>query len=133
MTLHTDRRQFLQTAGGGAGAIALSTLLAGEARSASPRPEPRAKRVLWLFMHGGPSHVDLFDPKPDLRRLAGKPVPESFGPVMTRRNVASNPLLGPIKPFRPVDNPAWRSATSYRTSPSAPTSCSCSAACTAIA
>jgi hypothetical protein len=61
--------------------------------------QPRAKRVLWLFMHGGPSHVDLFDPKPDLAKLAGQPLPESFGEVMTRRKVAENPLLGPIKPF----------------------------------
>jgi hypothetical protein len=52
-------------------------------------------------MHGGPSHVDLFDPKPELARLAGSPLPESFGPVMTRRQVARNPLLGPVKPFRP--------------------------------
>jgi len=59
------------------------------------------KRVIWLFMHGGPSHVDLFDPKPDLIKFAGKPLPESFGEVMTRRKVAKNPLLAPIKPFRP--------------------------------
>jgi hypothetical protein len=52
-------------------------------------------------MHGGPSHVDLFDPKPDLVKYAGQPLPESFGMVMTRRKVAENPLLGPIKPFRP--------------------------------
>jgi hypothetical protein len=51
-------------------------------------------------MHGGPSQVDLFDPKPDLERLSGAPLPESFGQVMTRRDVAKNPLLGPIKPFR---------------------------------
>lgn len=63
--------------------------------------EPRAKRIIWLFMHGGPSHVDLFDPKPELTRFSGKPLPESFGRVMTRRDVAKNPLLAPIKPFRP--------------------------------
>ncbi len=51
-------------------------------------------------MHGGPSHVDLFDPKPELSRLAGQPMPESFGEVMTRRKVAQNPLLPSIKPFR---------------------------------
>ena len=62
---------------------------------------PRAKRVIWLFMHGGPSQVDLFDPKPELTKFAGQPLPESFGQVMTRRDVAKNPLLGPIKPFRP--------------------------------
>ena len=39
---------------------------------------PRAKRVIWLFMHGGPSHVDLFDPKPALTKYAGKPLASSF-------------------------------------------------------
>jgi hypothetical protein len=52
-------------------------------------------------MHGGPSHVDLFDPKPDLVRLGGQPLPDSFGPVMTRRKVAQNPLLPPVRPLRP--------------------------------
>ena len=51
-------------------------------------------------MHGGPSQVDLFDPKPELVRYAGKPLPESFGAVMTRRDVARNTLMGPVKPFR---------------------------------
>ena len=62
---------------------------------------PRAKRVIWLFMHGGPSHVDLFDPKPALTKYSGKPVPASFGEVMTRRDVAKNPLLAPVRRFRP--------------------------------
>src|SRR3954464_12435939 len=52
-------------------------------------------------MQGGRSHVDLFDPKPDLIKLAGKPLPESFGMVETRRKVAENPLLGPVAPLRP--------------------------------
>lgn len=76
---------------------------AAPASDLAPKPphfKPKAKRVIWLFMHGGPSHVDLFDPKPDLRKFAGKPLPESFGAVMTRRAVAKNPLLGPIKPFQ---------------------------------
>ena len=111
-----SRRDFLLRAGGGLGAIALASLLepgnlptagANEAPAVDPlaprRPhfEPRAKRVIWLFMHGGPSHVDLFDPKPELIRYAGQPLPESFGPVMTRRKVGQNPLLGPVRPFRP--------------------------------
>lgn len=77
----------------------------GTATTGHPPPgphfAPRAKRVIYLFMHGGPSQVDLFDPKPDLIRYSGKPLPAKFGEVMTRRNVAHNPLLGPIKPFRP--------------------------------
>lgn len=86
--------------------LALASLLSGERKSfaaTADRPHfaPRVKRVIWLFMHGGPSHVDLFDPKPDLARLAGKPLPESFGGVMTRRKVAENPLLPPVAPLRP--------------------------------
>jgi hypothetical protein len=56
--------------------------------------------VIFLFMSGGPSHVDLFDPKPELLRLAGQPIPESFGTFKTRRNVAKNKLLPPLRPFR---------------------------------
>jgi hypothetical protein len=111
----TDRRQFLRHAGGGLGIVALASLLdrdgllraanlGASARPLAPRQphfEPRAKRVIYLFMHGGPSHVDLFDPKPDLVCYAGEPLPESVGPVMTRRKVAHNPLLPPVKPFRP--------------------------------
>ena len=66
-----------------------------------PHFEPKVKRIIYLFMHGGPSHVDLFDPKPDLIKYAGHPLPESFGSVMTRRKVAQNPLLPPVMPFRP--------------------------------
>jgi hypothetical protein len=51
-------------------------------------------------MSGGPSHLELFDPKPDLQRLHGQPLPDSFGPVATRRNVARNRLLGTRRSFR---------------------------------
>ena len=107
-----SRRSFLNSSGGGFGAMALASLMQKEKklgaseplRSPSARPphfEPRVKRVIWLFMHGGPSQVDLFDPKPELSLLAGKTLPESFGDVMTRRKVAKNPLLGAVKAFRP--------------------------------
>lgn len=116
----TDRRRFLLHAGGGIGALALATLLQGDGTLTAAQGATRqngsirnplaprqphfagpAKRVIYLFMHGGPSHVDLFDPKPDLIKYAGQPLPDSFGQVMTRRKVANNPLLPPIKPFRP--------------------------------
>lgn len=104
-----DRRSFLRSAGGGIGMMALQSLLSSEAVAGNntggtakqPHFPPRAKRMIWLFMHGGPSQVDLFDYKPELIRYAGQPLPESFGEVMTRRKVATNPLLAPIKPFRP--------------------------------
>jgi hypothetical protein len=110
------RREFLLQAGGGIGGLALAAMVADErARAAEGTPatasnplaprkphfEPPARRMIWLFMHGGPSHVDLFDPKPDLVKYGGQPLPESFGPVMTRRKVAQNPLLPPVKPFAP--------------------------------
>ena len=109
--MSASRRSFLSQAGGGFGMVALASLLANDrvglaaeklaAADKNPAPHfsPRVKRVIWLFMHGGPSHVDLFDPKPDLIRLAGQPLPESFGAVMTRRKVAENPLLKPLMSF----------------------------------
>lgn len=64
-----------------------------------PHFAPKAKRVIYLFMHGGPSHLETFDPKPELQRLAGSPLPESFGQVSTRRQVARNPLLATKRTF----------------------------------
>ncbi len=107
------RRRFLRDTAGGLGGLAMAHLFGSQGllRGAEIRGNPqlprethfspRAKRVIWLFMHGGPSHLDLFDPKPELIRLAGQPLPESFGEVKTRRKVAQNPLLPPLMPFRP--------------------------------
>ncbi len=90
-----SRRRFLGSTAMGLSSVALSDLMA----DSRPHFPAKAKRVIWLFMHGGPSHVDLFDPKPELIRHAGKPLPESYGAVETRRKVAQNPLLAPVKPF----------------------------------
>ena len=110
--LTSSRRRFLGSGVAGLGGVALSHLLSQDRLSAATSSSgaahlpgshfpAKAKRVIWLFMHGGPSHVDLFDPKPELTRYAGQPLPESFGSIETRRKVAQNPLLGPVKPFRP--------------------------------
>lgn len=83
----TSRRAFLENAGLGFGGLAASCLLAGPARAASrgnpfgsrtPPKAPSAKSVIFLFMHGGPSHLDTFDPKPLLQKYDGQAVPESF-------------------------------------------------------
>jgi len=106
-----SRRDFLRTSGGGFASLALAWLLEqSEARAESKvdsplSPKPRhfsakAERVIYLFMHGGPSHLETFDPKPDLQRLAGQPLPTSFGAVSTRRKVAANPLLATKRTFR---------------------------------
>ena len=81
------RRRFLLDAGAGLGSLALAALLPRSARAqvaaAAERPRgldfaPRVKNVIWLFMNGGPSSLDLLDPKPELERLDGEPIPESF-------------------------------------------------------
>jgi hypothetical protein len=100
-----SRRDFLLRSGAGIGALAAGAILGADERLASgirrgPHHAPRARAMIHLFLHGGPSHVDLFDPKPELSRRAGQPLPASFGRVMTRRKVAENPLLGPVQPFR---------------------------------
>ena len=122
-----------------------STLAAGAASDAasplapkSTHFAPRAKRIIWLFMHGGPSHVDLFDPKPDLVRLHGEVLPDSFGEVMTRRKVAKNPLLGPIRTFRKrgesgLEVSDFLPHIAGHTSPATRTSCASCAAATATA
>ena len=69
----SSRRAFLQHSAAGLGTIALSTLLRADPRGT--HFAAKAKRVIFLFMAGGPSHVDLFDPKPRLQKLDGKPIP----------------------------------------------------------
>jgi hypothetical protein len=98
-----SRRSLLGGATAGLSTLALGQMLHAEAAGgpdARTHFPAKAKRIIWLFMHGGPSHVDLFDWKPELARQAGKPLPSSAGAVETRRDVASNPLLGPVMPFR---------------------------------
>jgi len=58
-----------------------------------PHHTPKAKSVIFLFMEGGPSHLDTFDPKPLLNKLAGRPIPESFGKVITAMGEYGSPLL----------------------------------------
>jgi hypothetical protein len=97
-----SRRDFLRNAGSGLGAFALASMLDQDGWGATavdplapkkPHFKPKAKSVIWLFMEGGPSHIDLFDPKPELERLAGQPMPASFGKVVTAMGTASNTLM----------------------------------------
>src|SRR4051794_39511151 len=96
--LHITRRHFFRDCGIGVGKIALASLLANAAAprlfgapidgiakptglsAIGPEPPhyaPKAKAVIHLFMAGAPSHLDLFDHKPQLARLEGKPIPPS--------------------------------------------------------
>ncbi|MDX1979962.1 MAG: DUF1501 domain-containing protein [Bryobacteraceae bacterium] len=98
-----SRRDFLMRSSG-LSSLALSYLMGGTAVAAPgkqanplaakpPHHAPRAKSVIWLFMEGGPSHIDLFDPKPELERLAGQPLPASFGKPVTAMGTANNTLM----------------------------------------
>ncbi|MBY0525534.1 MAG: DUF1501 domain-containing protein [Gemmataceae bacterium] len=98
------RREALLRGGAGFGALALSYLLGDDpdlGAAAPPAAEKKAthhpataKSVIFLFMEGGPSHLDTFDPKPKLNELAGKPLPPSFGEVITSMGEGRAPLLG---------------------------------------
>ena len=99
-----SRREFFTQAGSGLAGIALASLLGGEQAFGAtskdllaprqPHHAPKAKSVIWLFMEGGPSHIDLFDPKPKLNELSGQPMPASFGKPITAMGTASNTLMG---------------------------------------
>jgi len=90
-------------AGSGLGALALGSLLNQQTLSGAtvadplapkqPHFKPTAKSVIWCFMEGGPSHIDLFDPKPELEKLAGQPMPASFGKVITAMGTGNNSLM----------------------------------------
>src|SRR5881394_3578795 len=100
------RRDFLLRAGAGFGGLALSFLLHQENAHASTEPSAanplsarpqhfaaKAKSVIFCFMEGGPSHLDTFDPKPLVNRLAGQRIPDSFRPVITPMGEFYSPIL----------------------------------------
>jgi len=103
-----SRRSLLATAGTGFGLLALADLLAAEEKKSAdadraanpfavrkPHHAAKAKRVIFLYMPGGPSHVDLFDPKPRLARDNGKPLP--FEKPKLERTKTGNLLASPWK------------------------------------
>jgi Protein of unknown function (DUF1501) len=115
-----NRRAFLGRHAGALGMLALAHLLdqedrRGAARASAentdvrppsfPGPKARAKSVICLFQHGGPSQMDLFDPKPALARFHGKPYPGQL-------EIHFNTQAG---------NRGWCSASSCRTPPASPT------------
>src|SRR5688500_20255619 len=73
MMTSLTRRQLLQRGSHGFGWLALNAMLTGTARAAKPHFKPRAQSVILLFMDGGVSQVDSFDPKPLLAKENGKP------------------------------------------------------------
>jgi hypothetical protein len=116
-----SRREFLLRCGAGFGALPLVALLSdaraervenpsGSTASSGVAPlaarapmfEPRAKSVIFLFMDGGPSQLDTFDPKPLVNELAGQPLPPSIKRPITPMGVSNNALLASHRVFRPA-------------------------------
>ncbi|HEX9370062.1 MAG TPA: DUF1501 domain-containing protein, partial [Roseiflexaceae bacterium] len=97
-----SRRDLLLRSANGFGALALQWLLARDA-SAAARTNPlaakpqqipaKAKSVIFLFMVGGPSQIDLFDPKPALKKFEGQKLPESYGKVGSQFTNGDTPLM----------------------------------------
>ena len=110
-TLHTaSRREFLEKSGLGFGALAAELMLGESAQAApvtnlfapkAPHFPAKGKSVIFLFMHGGPSHLDTFDPKPLLNKLDGQRIPPSFGKVDFQfSNMDKTPLMGTPRVFK---------------------------------
>src|SRR5690242_19952054 len=110
------RRTFLENTATGLGLMALASMMPRAARADADRPRiprwrgaipaphvaPRAKRVIYLYMAGGPSHLESFDHKPRLAALHGQPMPESYtrGQPIAQLQGAQLRCFAPQHPFR---------------------------------
>ena len=102
-----DRREFLRDALCGFGGLALASLMQEERARANPLaarephlPTAKAKAMIFLFMAGGPSHLETFDPKPLLNKLDGQPRPAEFGDAKYQFIQKGARLLGSRRKFR---------------------------------
>ncbi len=102
-----QRRHFLRHSMCGFGSLALASILRDEQLRANPlaakpahRRDPKAKSVIFLFMAGGPSHIETFDPKPLLGKLNGQRRPASFGEAKYQFINQESLLLGSQRTFR---------------------------------
>src|ERR1700682_858269 len=94
----TSRRQMLKHFANGFGMLGLANLFSNDLLASSITPAhyaPKAKRIIFLFMSGGPSHVDTFDPKPRLAKDNGQPLP--FEKPKLERTRTGNLLQSPFK------------------------------------
>jgi len=101
-----SRRQLLQTACCGFGGLALHSMTAGQAAAGalsplSPPLVPKAKRVIFLFMAGGPSQCDLFEEKSHITKNHGNPVAPPLPGTVERHSVGNFLAMKPIRPIRP--------------------------------
>ena len=106
-----SRREMLRRSSAGFGSLALAGLLGSESQAAGtslgqqPHFAPKAKRVIFLFMHGGPSHMDTFDYKPQLQKDSGKPLPFDKPKIFSAQT--GNLLGSPWKFKQHGESGAW--------------------------
>tara|TARA_R110002095_G_scaffold216429_1_gene213719 strand:+ start:104177 stop:105604 length:1428 start_codon:yes stop_codon:yes gene_type:complete len=106
-----SRREMLRRSSAGFGSLALAALLGSDGQAAQqkvvqqPHFAPKAKRVIFLFMHGGPSHMDTFDYKPQLQKDSGKPLP--FDKPRVFSATTGNLLGSPWKFKQHGESGAW--------------------------
>ena len=106
------RRSFLGQSLGGLGTFALANVLNPQLfadtkverwpGAIKPHHKPKVKRVIWLYMAGGPSHLETFDYKPKLAEMHGQPMPESFtkGQPIAQLQGAKLNCFAPQHPFK---------------------------------
>jgi hypothetical protein len=120
--LQLSRRSFLSRASMGVGSLALASLL-NPRLLASDRGavgigahfKPKVRRVIWLYMAGGMSHLETFDYKPELAKMHGKPMPESFtkGQPIAQLQGAKLNCFAPQHPFKKYGNSGQEISTIF--------------------
>jgi hypothetical protein len=125
--LHVTRREFFGRGACGLGTAALASLLGADSARGAQAPRPtgglpglphfpaKAKHVIYLFQNGAPTHVDLFDYKPKISEMHGKPVPDTYVAGKRFSSMTGNPkgkvMLQPVEPFQQHGKSgAWVSA-----------------------
>ena len=93
------RQEFLKRAGGGFGFAALQGLLAAQSPTPGTHHTPKAKRVIFLFMQGGPSQMDLFDYKPQLEQRHSQPFSLALPKNYEAPGIRGTRFFGPIGKF----------------------------------
>ena len=140
---HLTRREFFGRSACGLGTAALALLLKKDGFAAPqntqpntprigglpglPHFAPKAKRVIYMFMDGAPTHVDLFDWKPKIKEMHGQPVPEEYISGKRFSTMTGSPkgklMLAPLEPFRSADKAARGSAICCPSPRKSPTNC----------
>ena len=125
-----SRRRFLEQTACGLGGMALWQLMADEAR-AKPHFTPRAKNVIFLFMPGAPSQLDLLDPKPMMKKYHGQPVPAHMTDGLDDALIRGSARVFAVRALlNDTAKTGWRIQITFRTSAKSPTTPASSARCT---